>query len=243
MSAPAPVLTVTDVVAGYVPGADVLNGLSLEVHKGEIVTLIGPNGAGKSTGMKLIFGLLRPRRGTVHLRDRLISGLEPHSITRLGMAYVPQVANVFPSLTVMENLEIGALKHAKAATRLTEVLDLFPRLAQRRRQVANTMSGGERQMLAIGRALMSGPEVLLLDEPSAALSPALVDVTFELIRDVNKMGVTVLMVEQNASRALEISDRGYVLEGGATRLSGPAASLLENPEVVDLYLGGGHVDD
>jgi ABC-type branched-subunit amino acid transport system ATPase component len=231
-------LTAEELVAGYVPEVDILDGVSFDVRAGEIATVVGPNGAGKSTLIKTIFGLLRPRRGRVTLRGENLTGLEPHSITRRGMSYVPQLDNVFPSLTVEENLEMGSLKRSRTRARIGEMYELFPRLGERRAQPAGTMSGGERQVLAMARALMPDPDVLLLDEPSAGLAPAFVETIFEQVREINEAGVTVVMVEQNARRALAMSDRGYVLDLGRNRFQGTGPNLLENPEVAELYLGG-----
>jgi ABC-type branched-subunit amino acid transport system ATPase component len=231
-------LLTEDLVAGYVPEVDVLCGVTFSVREGEIATVIGPNGAGKSTLIKTIFGLLRPRRGRVTLRGEDLTGLEPHAITRRGMSYVPQLDNVFPSLTVEENLEMGSLERSRTKERIGEMYELFPRLGERRSQVAGTMSGGERQMLAMARALMPDPHVLLLDEPSAGLAPAFVEAIFQKVRDINDAGVTVVMVEQNARRALAMSDRGYVLDLGLNCFEGPGEELLEDPKVAELYLGG-----
>jgi branched-chain amino acid transport system ATP-binding protein len=231
-------LFIEGLVAGYVPEVDILNGVSLSVRQGEIVTVVGPNGAGKSTLIKTIFGLLRARRGRVALRGEDLTGLEPHSITRRGMSYVPQLDNVFPSLTVEENLEMGALDRSLRRGRIGEMYELFPRLGERRGQAAGTMSGGERQMLAMARALMPEPHVLLLDEPSAGLAPAFVEAIFEKVREINEAGVTLVMVEQNARRALGMSDRGYVLDLGQNRFQGSGRDLLEDPKVAELYLGG-----
>jgi len=231
-------LTVEDLVAGYVPEVDILTGVDLEVRKGEIVTVIGPNGAGKSTLIKSIFGLLSPRQGRVTLRGEDLTGLRPHSITRRGMSYVPQLDNVFRSLTVEENLEMGALDRSRADEEMQRVYELFPRLGERRTQAAGTMSGGERQLLAMGRALMPDPQVLLLDEPSAGLAPAFVEALFAKIEEINRAGVTLVMVEQNARHALGMSDRGYVLDVGQNRFQGPGKELLEDPKVAELYLGG-----
>jgi neutral amino acid transport system ATP-binding protein len=233
------VLATEDLVAGYVPEVDILNGVSISVREGEVVTVIGPNGAGKSTLIKTIFGLLRPRRGRVLFRGEDITRTKPHKITRKGLSYVPQLANVFPSLTVEENLEIGALPHSAAPERMRRMYELFPRLGERTRQVAGTMSGGERQMVAMARALMTEPQLLLLDEPSAGLAPAFVDAIFRKIEDINRTGVTIVMVEQNARRALAMSDRGYVLDVGTNRFEGTGKDLLEDPKVTELYLGGG----
>jgi ABC-type branched-subunit amino acid transport system ATPase component len=231
-------LVTEDLVAGYVREVDILNGVSFNVREGEIATVIGPNGAGKSTLIKTIFGLLRPREGDVTLRGESLVGLEPHSITRRGMSYVPQLDNVFPSLTVEENLEMGSLERARTRDRIGEMYELFPRLGERRTQAAGTMSGGERQMLAMARALMPAPHVLLLDEPSAGLAPAFVEAIFEKVEEINRAGVTVVMVEQNARRALGMSDRGYVLDLGQNRFQGAGRDLLEDPKVTELYLGG-----
>jgi neutral amino acid transport system ATP-binding protein len=232
------VLTVEDLVAGYVPEVDILTGVELTVREGEIVTVIGPNGAGKSTLIKSIFGLLPPRRGRVVLRGEDLAGLRPHSITRRGMSYVPQLDNIFQSLTVEDNLQMGALENRTARERMQAIYDLFPRLGERRKQVAGTMSGGERQMLAMGRALMPEPRVLLLDEPSAGLAPAFVEAIFERIAEINRHGVTIVMVEQNARRALGMSSRGYVLDVGQNRFEGKGEELLNDPKVAELYLGG-----
>ncbi len=236
-----PVLEVSSVIAGYTPEVDILNGVDLQVFDGEIVTIVGPNGAGKSTLMKSIFGLLSPREGSITLRDREITGLAPHSVTRAGVSYVPQLDNVFPSLTVQENLELGAIAGGEGSVeeRMERMFGLFPRLEERRRQAAGTMSGGERQMVAMGRALMSGPDILLLDEPSAGLAPAFVDAVFEKVLEVNAAGVTILMVEQNARRALTLSHRGYVLDLGTNKFTGPGPELVADPKVAELYLGGG----
>ena len=233
-----PLLVAEDLVAGYVAEVDILDGASLEVREGEIATVVGPNGAGKSTLIKTIFGLVRPRRGRVALRGEDLTGLEPHAITRRGMSYVPQLDNVFPSLSVEENLEVGSLDRATTKERMETMYGLFPRLGERRRQAAETMSGGERQMLAMARALMPSPEVLLLDEPSAGLAPAFVEAIFEQVGEINRSGVTVVMVEQNARRALAMSDRGYVLDLGRNRFEGSGREVLEDPKVAELYLGG-----
>jgi len=239
-----PVLRAEGLVAGYVPEVDILSGVDADVFEGEIVTIVGPNGAGKSTLLKAVFGLLRPRAGTVLLRGEEITGQRPHVITRRGMSYVPQLDNIFPTLTVEENLEMGAIAGAGVdrGERMAAMYDLFPRLAERRRQPAGTMSGGERQMVAMARALMPDPAVLLLDEPSAGLAPAFVDTMFDQVREVNAAGVTVLMVEQNARRALAMSHRGYVLDLGSNRFEGRGQELLDDPKVAELYLGGSGPD-
>ena len=209
--------------------------------RGEIVTIVGPNGAGKSTLIKAVIGLLRPWAGRILLRGEDLTGRKPHAIVAQGVGYVAQRQNVFPTMTVAENLELGglALREGTVASSQAETLELFPRLQERRRQLAGTLSGGERQMLAMARALMARPDVLLLDEPSAGLAPMAVDAIFERIASINAAGVAILMVEQNARRALAMSHRGYVLDTGRNRFEGPGLELLANPEVVDLYLGGG----
>jgi neutral amino acid transport system ATP-binding protein len=232
------ILATDALVAGYVPEVDILTGVSITVREGEIVTVIGPNGAGKSTLIKSIFGLLPPREGRVVLRGEDLTGKPPHEITQAGMSYVPQLDNVFQSLTVDENLEMGALDHSRARERMARMYEIFPRLGERRTQAAGTMSGGERQMLAMGRALMPDPQVLLLDEPSAGLAPAFVEAIFAKVEEINNHGVTIVMVEQNARRALGMSNRGYVLDLGQNRFEGPGKELLEDPKVADLYLGG-----
>ena len=235
------VLRTEGVVAGYTPEVDILTGVDIAVNEGEIVTIVGPNGAGKSTLMKAVFGLLPPREGRVLLRGEDISGHAPHTITRKGVSYVPQLDNVFPNLTVEENLELGALagQDLEVGSRVAQMYELFPRCGERRAQPAGTMSGGERQMVAMARSLMPDPQVLLLDEPSAGLAPAFVDAIFEKVVEVNRTGVTILMVEQNARRALQMSDRGYVLDLGQNRFEGPGRELIEDPKVAELYLGGG----
>ncbi len=234
------VLAVSGLVAGYLPGVDVLTGVSVSVGRGEIVTLVGPNGAGKSTVIKTVFGLLIPRGGRIELRGESIAGRRPHGIARKGMSYVPQRANVFPSLTVEENLALGSIgrRGSDRGVRAARMYELFPRLAERRRQAAGTMSGGEQQMVAMARALMPEPEILLLDEPSAGLAPRYAEAVFEQVAEINRAGTTILMVEQNARRALALSHRGYVLELGRDRFEGPGRELLEDPKVADLYLGG-----
>lgn len=235
------ILETADVRAGYIPGVDILNGVDLHAHEGEIVTIVGPNGAGKSTLIKTVFGLLCPREGSIRFRGRAITGEKPHTISRAGISYVPQLENVFPSLTVQENLEMGALARpgVDVANRLDAMYEVFPRLAERRRQAAGTMSGGERQMVAMARALMPEPNMVLLDEPSAGLAPGYVELIFQKVVEINQSGVTVLMVEQNARQALAMSHRGYVLDLGRNRFHGPGGDLLSDPKVADLYLGGG----
>jgi ABC-type branched-subunit amino acid transport system ATPase component len=232
------VLQTQDLIAGYIPEADILNGASIVVREGEIVTIVGPNGAGKSTLMKTVFGLLHPREGSISFRGSEIAGRKPHDITRLGLSYVPQLNNVFKSLSVEETLEMGSLDSSRTAEQKELMYELFPRLGERKSQAAGTMSGGERQMVAMAKALMPDPHVLLLDEPSAGLAPAFVDAIFEKTQEVNRNGVTVMMVEQNARRALAMSDRGYVLDLGKDRFEGPGQELLDDPKVAELYLGG-----
>ena len=239
MSDGGPVFRTDGLVAGYSPEVDILSGVSIEVREREIVTVVGPNGAGKSTLLKTAVGLIRPKAGRVSLRGRDITGLRPSAIARLGLGYVPQRENVFESMSVVENLEMGAAAKPGLPTgrRISELLDLFPRLAERRRQVVGTMSGGERQLVAMARALVPEPHILLLDEPSAGLAPILVDGMFEQIRAVNRLGVTILMVEQNARRALELSHRGYVLDLGTNAIEGSGPALVGDPRVAELYLG------
>lgn len=239
----APVLSAEGLVGGYVAGVDILRGCDLTASDGEVVVVVGPNGAGKSTLIKAIFGLVRPREGRVLLRGDDITGAAAHRINGLGMSYVPQVNNVFPSLTIHENLEMGGAKRRDIIReRADRMYELFPRLAERRRNRAEGLSGGERQMLAVARALMPAPSVLLLDEPSAGLAPKAVGEVFEMVRRVNESGVTVVMIEQNARAALAIADRGYVLEGGRNRFTGRGVDLLNDPHVAELYLGGGGSD-
>ncbi len=236
MSAPA--LEIDGVVAGYVTGADILRGVSLRVAEGEIVTVLGPNGAGKSTLIKVVAGLLRVRSGAVRLFGEDVSRLSAHRMVGRGVGYVPQTRNVFPRLTVEENLELGAyVRPREIKAGLERVYATFPDLPRFRRQPAGRLSGGQRQMVAIGRALMLKPRVMLLDEPSAGLSPLLVSHVFDKIREVRASGVTILVVEQNAKAALAVSDRGAVLAEGKDRITGPAQALLTNPEVGELYLG------
>jgi len=231
-------LAARDVVAGYLAGVDILRGCSIEVGDGEIVGVIGPNGAGKSTLIKTVFGLVPVRSGQVVLGDQDITGLAAHELVRRGVGYVPQVRNVFAHLTIDDNLRMGAyLRPKDVATGRDHVFALFPRLAERRSQVAGVLSGGERQMLAMGRALMMDPSVLLLDEPSAGLSPAMQDDVFERVVEINRAGATILMVEQNARRCLEMAHRGYVLDQGRDAHTGTGAELMDDPKVVELYLG------
>ncbi len=235
-----PVLDVQNVHAGYIKDLDILQGANMQVYPGELVAIIGPNGAGKSTLAKTVFGLLTPHTGTIHFNGQPIAGLKSDQIVRRGMCYVPQLSNVFPSLSVEENLEMGAfVREVPLQPLKDEIFTRFPRLADRRKQRAGTLSGGERQMLAMGKALMLKPNLLLLDEPSAALSPILVNSVFEQIRQINQDGTAIVLVEQNARKALEMAHRGYVLEAGRDRFEGAGADLLNNPRVAELYLGAG----
>ncbi|HQQ36463.1 MAG TPA: ABC transporter ATP-binding protein [Methanothrix sp.] len=230
-------LRLESVTAGYTD-ENIIHEVTLEVEEGEIVSIIGPNGSGKSTLMKSVFGLTRMRGGRIRFLGQDVTGKRPDELVRLGLAYVPQERNVFSSLTVKENLEMGGVSLAgEMEERLEGVLELFPRLAERLGQRAGTLSGGEQKMLAVGRAMVTRPSLLMLDEPSAALSPKVMGQLFAEIEEINRRGVTILMVEQNARRALAISDRGYILEMGRNRFQGPAKSLLDNPEVCSLYLG------
>lgn len=232
------VVVAQDLVAGYFPGVNILNGCSMYVEPGELVGIIGPNGAGKSTALKALFGLLDIRSGSVTLRGENITSAPAHKLVSMGMGFVPQTNNVFQALTIIENLEMGVyLRPNTFKERFEHVVGLFPRLYERRNQRAGALSGGERQMLAMGRALMMDPVVLLLDEPSAGLSPALQDEVFLLCRKINEAGVAIIMVEQNASRCLQICDRGYVLDQGRTAYTGTGRDLLDDPNVIALYLG------
>ena len=232
------ILYAEDLVAGYLPGVDILTGCNIAVREGELIGIIGPNGAGKSTLIKAMFGLVNIRSGRVVLRGQDITSLAAHELVSLGVGYVPQTQNVFPSLTVEENLEMGLYLRPKIWQERWEfVTGLFPRLADRRKQRAGSMSGGERQMVAMGRALMMDPSVVFLDEPSAGLSPANQDVVFERVKQINDAGVTIVMVEQNARRCLQICHRGYVLDQGREAYTGTGGALLTDPRVVELYLG------
>lgn len=232
------VLVVRDVVAGYLPGVDILRGCSLELAHGELVGIIGPNGAGKSTLLKTMFGLVPVRGGNVLLHGEDITNLAPHDLVGRGIGFVPQTENVFPRLTIRENLEMGSFRAPERfQERYAVVTEMFPLLGRRSSQRAGALSGGERQMLAMGRALMMDPAVLLLDEPSAGLSPVMQDQVFEQAQEINRSGVSIVMVEQNATRCLEIADRGYVLDQGRDAYTGTGRDLLEDPKVVELYLG------
>ena len=229
------VLHAQDLVAGYIPEVNILNGCDLEVRAGEFVGIIGPNGAGKSTLLKAILGMCKVRSGSISLNGQDITGRKAHELVPLGVGYVPQTKNVFPSLTVKENLEMGCfLKPSVFKDRFAYVAEMFPKLADRAAQRAGALSGGERQMVAMGRALMLEPKVLLLDEPSAGLSPALQDEVFVQCRTINAAGVAILMVEQNARRCLQVVNRGYVLDQGRNAYTGTGRELLGDPNVIEL---------
>jgi branched-chain amino acid transport system ATP-binding protein len=235
----APLLEVVGLQAGYdesliVHGADLVAGAE------QIVAIVGPNGAGKSTLLKAVYGLLRPRGGSVRFEGADVTGMRPDHLTRLGLNLVPQVENVFPTLTVAENLHVGALVLPRAGRQsaIAEVLRLFPLLAERRRQRAGSLSGGQRKLVALARALVARPRLLLLDEPSAGLSPLAINLVFDKLVEIRSLGIAIVMVEQNARRALALADVGYVLDTGRNAYSGPGRQLLDDPRVVELYLGG-----
>jgi len=232
------ILVVDELVAGYIPEVNILNGCNIEVRKGEFVGVIGPNGAGKSTVLKAILGQCGVRSGQVRFLDNDITGMKAHELVEQGVGYVPQTQNVFQSLTVSENLEMGCfIKPSVFEERFEYVTSLFPKLRERANQRAGSLSGGERQMVAMGRALMMEPKLLLLDEPSAGLSPALQDEVFIQCKRINAEGIAILMVEQNARRCLQVTDRGYVLDQGKNAYTGTGRQLLEDPNVIKLYLG------
>jgi branched-chain amino acid transport system ATP-binding protein len=233
-----PVLSAKNLVAGYLPGVNILNGCDLDCYPGELIGIIGPNGAGKSTLLKALFGLVSIREGSVTLQGEDITNLKANKLVQAGVGFVPQTNNVFPSLSIEENLQMGLyLRPKKFAERLEVIYDLFPVLGQRKGQRAGSLSGGERQSVAMARALMMDPKVLLLDEPSAGLSPVRQDETFIRTRRINKAGVSIVMVEQNARRCLQICDRGYVLDQGRNAYSGTGKELADDPKVIELYLG------
>ncbi|MDH6254608.1 ABC transporter ATP-binding protein [Aurantimicrobium minutum] len=233
-----PVLRADNLVAGYLPGVNILNGCSIEAYPGELIGIIGPNGAGKSTLLKALFGLVKIREGSVTLNGEDITGFKTNKLVQMGVGFVPQTNNVFPSLTIQENLQMGLFLQPKRLNeRLEAIFDIFPVLADRRQQSAGSLSGGERQSVAMARALMMDPKVLLLDEPSAGLSPVRQDETFIRTRRINKAGVSVIMVEQNARRCLQIADRGYVLDQGRDAYTGTGRELADDPKVIELYLG------
>jgi ABC-type branched-subunit amino acid transport system ATPase component len=232
------ILKTEDITAGYTE-IDILHDVCIKVKSGEIVSIIGPNGAGKSTLLKTIFGILKPRKGNVTLKGENITGLKPDKIVRKGISYVPQVENVFPSMTIQENLEMGAfIRDDDYSQRLDEVYNLFTVLRERKKQKVGHLSGGQRQMVAMGRALMLDPQVLLLDEPSAGLAPILVSDIFEKIMEINATGIAIIIVEQNAREALKMAHHGYVLAMGRNVLDDKGEALLSNEEVGRLYLGG-----
>jgi branched-chain amino acid transport system ATP-binding protein len=235
----AALLQVDALEAGY-DDALILRGVSLEAAAEQIVAIVGPNGAGKSTLLKAVYGLVLPSSGTVRLAGDDVTGLRADRLTRRGMNMVPQVENVFPTLTVAENLQVGALvlQRAERDGEIARVLELFPLLAERRRQRAGSLSGGERKLVAIARALVARPRLLLLDEPSAGLSPTAIDLVFDKLLEIRALGIAIVMVEQNARRALALADSGYVLDTGRNAYAGSGAALLDDPRVVELYLGG-----
>ena len=234
----APVLEAKDLVAGYLPGINILNGCNIVAYPGELIGIIGPNGAGKSTLLKAMFGLVPVRGGEVTLKGENITNFKANKLVQAGVGFVPQNNNVFPSLTIEENLQMGLyLRPKKLTERLDAMWDLFPVLSDRRSQRAGGLSGGERQSVAMARALMMDPSVLLLDEPSAGLSPVRQDETFIRTRRINATGVSVVMVEQNARRCLQICDRGYVLDQGRNAYTGTGRELADDPKVIELYLG------
>ena len=238
MATKTPVVHADDLHAGYLPGINILNGCSLTAFEGDLIGIIGPNGAGKSTLLKSIFGQVNIRSGKVWLNGEDITGLKANKLVSKGVAFVPQTNNVFPSLTIEENLEMGVFQTPKRFNERFEfVTNIFPDLGKRRHQRAGSLSGGERQMVAMGRALMIDPSVLLLDEPSAGLSPVRQDEAFFRVKEVNQAGVTVIMVEQNARRCLQICDRAYVLDQGKDAHTGTGRELLNDPKMIELYLG------
>ena len=234
------ILQLDDVVAGY-GKADILQGVSLRVRRGQFVVIIGPNGAGKSTVFRTVYGLLTPRRGTIRFAGQDIVGLASAALLRLGLSYVPQGRHIFPLMTVYENLELGAyIRRDKAGVRhdIERVCQLFPILADRRHQLAGALSGGELQMLEMARALLLTPILMLIDEPTMGLAPDKVEAVFASIQAIRRLGTTIVMVEQNAKRALDLADYAFVLELGQNRFEGPAAAILADPQVRQLYLGG-----
>ena len=232
------VVEVKNITAGYLPGINILNGCSLTASQGELIGIIGPNGAGKSTLLKSIFGQVKVRDGSILLNGDDITGLPANKLVAKGVGFVPQNNNVFPSLSIEENLQMGLYQNPKIyAERLEFVTGIFAELGKRLKQRAGSLSGGERQMVAMSRALMMDPKVLLLDEPSAGLSPVRQDEAFIRVSEINKAGVTTIMVEQNARRCLQICDRGYVLDQGKDAYTGPGRDLLNDPKVISLYLG------
>ena len=233
------ILEAKNITAGYTAEVNILIDVNIRLEAGQIISVIGPNGAGKSTLLKSIFGILKPVNGKIRLKNEDITGMKPNNVAKKGISYVPQVDNIFPSLTIQENLEMGAfIRDDDYSQRLNEIYELFPVLGERRKQKAGRLSGGQRQMVAMGRALMVDPSVLLLDEPSAGLAPKLVEMIFEKIIEINKTGVSMIIVEQNAREALKMADHGYVLAMGRNVLDDTGEALLANEEVGRLYLGG-----
>ena len=233
-----PILECNGIAAGYVKGLNILQGVDLVVSEGEIISIIGPNGAGKSTLLKAVMGLINISAGRFFINGSDRTNLSTHKIVNEGIGYVPQVENVFPSLTIEENIEIGAwslTKHRKSS--VVKVLQDFPLLSERKKEKAGNLSGGQRQILALARALVTSPKLLLLDEPSAGLSPVAINEVFQTVKEINDTGVSILLVEQNAKRALKFSNRGYVLDQGRNAYQGEGIELLNDPRVVDLYLG------
>ena len=231
------ILECNGIAAGYVKGLNILQGVDLVVNEGEIVSIIGPNGAGKSTLLKAIMSLIKVSAGRFYLNGTEKTGLSTHKIVMEGLGYVPQVANVFPSLTIEENLEIGSWSIKNKRDALKKIYSDFPMLSHRKKDKAGNLSGGQRQILALARALITSPNLLLLDEPSAGLSPVAINDVFTSIKEINDSGVSILLVEQNAKRALGFSDRGYVLDQGRNAYQGSGEELLNDPRVIDLYLG------
>lgn len=232
------VLNAKNITAGYVPDLDILSECDLELNQGELVGVIGPNGAGKSTLLKVIFGLLPARKGEVHLKGEDITNLETHKLVSKGIGYIPQIENTFYDLSVDDNLKMGGyLEPKRVAERSQKVFDLFPKLLELRQTRASQLSGGEAQMVAIGRALMMDPQIILLDEPSAGLSPENQKLTFDSVKSVVASGISAIMVEQNARACLEICDRAYVLENGRNAFTDTGENLINNPKVIELYLG------
>ena len=234
-----PLLEIAGLEAGY-DDALILRGVDLVAEGEQIVAIVGPNGAGKSTLLKALYGLVRPRGGSVRFDGEDVTGARPDRLTRRGLNLVPQTENVFPSLTVAENLHVGALplRRAERQAEIARVLDLFPVLGERRRQRAGSLSGGQRKVVALARALVARPRLLLLDEPSAGLSPIAIDLVFETLVEIRSLGIAIVMVEQNARRALALADVGYVLDTGRNAYTGPGRQLLDDPRVIELYLGG-----
>ena len=232
------VLELKSISGGY-GEADILHRVSLTIGEGEIVVVIGPNGAGKSTAMKAVFGLLRLSGGTITLAGDDITGMDPAQVVQKGGCYVPQTNNVFPTLSVQENLEMGAyIRKDDYRHRLQEIYEMFPPLAEKKRQQAGQLSGGQRQMVAMGKALMLEPKILMLDEPTAGLSPIYRNEIFQIVRQINTTGVPILMVEQNAKQSLAVANRGYVLVDGQNRATGKGIDLLNDPEIARMFLGG-----